>query len=103
MCCKVLKTLRGGAFGDIKTFSKKNKNEIFEQSHSAENCKKGEPLGFFNIYSFAKYQKQLKVGSFRDITKFSNNKSYRAERSLIVPNNWKGGSFCFVMVLYFVL
>ena len=46
---------------------RKNKNENFEQSHSAENSeKKGDPLGFFNILSVAKYQK-LKGGLFGDI------------------------------------
>ena len=39
------------------------KLEIFEffffqkMSHSAEKCKKGDPLGFINIYFVAKYQK----------------------------------------------
>ena len=41
-----------------KNFRKKTKNENFEQSHSAENSeKRGDPLGFFNILSVAKYQK----------------------------------------------
>ena len=29
-------------------------------SHSAEKCKSGDPLGFINIYSVAKYQKTRK-------------------------------------------
>ena len=39
------------------------KHEIFDffffqkMSHSAEKYKKGDPLGFINIYSVAKYQK----------------------------------------------
>ena len=32
-------------------------------SHSAENCKRGDPLGFINIYSVAKYQKTRKGDS----------------------------------------
>ena len=43
--------------GVIKKFSKTKKNEKFEQSHSAENSEKRDPLGFFNIRSVAKYQK----------------------------------------------
>ena len=44
--------------GVSKKLSKNNKNENFEQSHSAENSqKRGDPLGFFNILSVAKYQK----------------------------------------------
>ena len=33
-------------------------------SHSAEKCKRGDPLGFINIYSVAKYQKTRKGDSF---------------------------------------
>ena len=35
-------------------------------SHSAEKCKREDPLGFINIYSVAKYQKKLKEGPFGD-------------------------------------
>ena len=43
---------------DLKNFAKKNKkNEIFQQSHSAEKSERRDPLGFFNIRSVAKYQK----------------------------------------------
>ena len=28
-----------------------------KMSHSAEKCKRGDPLGFINIHSVAKYQK----------------------------------------------
>ena len=36
-------------------------------SHSAEKCKRGNPLGFINIYSVAKYQKTRKGGSFETL------------------------------------
>ena len=36
------------------------KNDIFEQSHSAEKSERGDPLGFSNIYYFPKHQKKLK-------------------------------------------
>ena len=42
---------------DLKNFAKKTKNENFQQSHSAEKSEKRDPLGFFNIRSVAKYQK----------------------------------------------
>ena len=43
---------------DLKNFAKKNtKNENFQQSHSAEKSERRDPLGFFNIRSVAKYQK----------------------------------------------
>ena len=55
---KFLKKKTKNEKGVSKKLSKKNKNENFEQSHSAENSeKKGDPLGFFNILSVAKYQK----------------------------------------------
>ena len=41
----------------LKIISKKNKNENFEQSHSAEKSERRDTLGFFNIRSVAKYQK----------------------------------------------
>ena len=39
-------------------------------SHSAEKCERGDPLGFINIYSVAKYQKNSKGGLFWYIKKF---------------------------------
>ena len=52
------------------------KLEIFEffsfqkMSHSAEKCKRGDPLGFINIYSVAKYQKSRKGDSFETLKNF---------------------------------
>ena len=63
-----------------KNFRKKNKNENFEQSHSAENSeKRGDPLGFFNILSVAKYQKIERTlwGHLKNFEK----KSHKAEKS----------------------
>ena len=48
-------------------------------SHSAEKCKRGDPLGFINIYSVAKYQKTRKGDSFETLKKF-RKKSYNAEK-----------------------
>ena len=45
--------------------------------------KKGDPLGFINIHSVAKYQKNSKGGLFWDIQKFSIKISHSAEK------NWK--------------
>ena len=60
------------------------KLEIFDfffqkMSHSAEKCKRGDPLGFINIYSVAKYQK-LERGPFGDIKNFIK-KSHSAEKN----------------------
>ena len=54
--CKKFKKLKGGPFGDMKKFPKKNFNEIFKQCHSAEKCKRGDPLQFFDIHCVAKYR-----------------------------------------------
>ena len=39
-------------------------------SHSAEKCKRGDPLGFINIYSVAKHQKTRKGDSFETLKNF---------------------------------
>ena len=49
-------------------------------SHSSEKCKRGDPLGFINIYSVAKYQKTRKVASFETLKKF-RKKSHNAEKN----------------------
>ena len=54
-------------------------------SHSAEKCKRGDPLGFNNIYSVAKYQKKTRNGdSFETFQNFQK-KSHKAKK------NQKGG------------
>ena len=57
--------------------------------HSAEKCKSGDPLGFINIYSVAKYQKTRKGDSFETLKKF-RKKSHNAEKKS------KGGPFSLV-------
>ena len=54
-------------------------------SHSAKKCKRGDPLGFINIYSVAKYQKTRKGDSFETLKNFRN-----AEKKT------KGGPFSLV-------
>ena len=55
----------------------KKKLEIFEffffqkPSHSAEKCKRGDPLGFINIYSVAKYEKTRRGDPFETLKIFS--------------------------------
>ena len=39
-------------------------------THSDEKCKRGDPLGFINIYSVAKYQKTRKGDSFETLKNF---------------------------------
>ena len=53
-------------------------------SHSAEKCKRGDPLGFINIYSVAKYQKTRKGDSFETL------KSFR-KKSRTMPNKIEKG------------
>ena len=48
-------------------------------SHSAEKYKRGDPLGFINIYSVAKYQKTRKGDSFETL-KIFRKKSHNAEK-----------------------
>ena len=48
-------------------------------SHSAEKCKRGDPLGFINIYSVGKYQKTRKGDSFETLKNF-RKKSHNAEK-----------------------
>ena len=48
-------------------------------SHSAEKCKKIDPLGFINIYSVAKYKKTRKGDSFETLKKY-RKKSHNAEK-----------------------
>ena len=49
-------------------------------SQSAEKCKRGDSLGFINIYSVAKYQKTRKGDSF-DTLKIFEKKSHNAEKN----------------------
>ena len=49
-------------------------------SHSAEKFKRGDPLGFINIYSVAKHQKTRKRDSFETIKNFRKT-SHNAEKN----------------------
>ena len=53
-------------------------------------CERGDPLGFFNIHSVAKYQKN-EGGPFEDIKNFSKTK-VGIMNSLIVSKKWKEGT-----------
>ena len=46
---------------------------------SAKKCKRGDPLGFINIYSVAKYQKTRKGDSFEKLKIFE--KSHNAKKN----------------------
>ena len=59
------------------------KNENFEQSQSAENSEKRDPLGFLTFVLLQNIKK-LKGGLFEDILKISK-KSLTKPKSLIVP------------------
>ena len=60
-------------------------------SHSAKKCKRGDPLGFINIYSVAKYQKTRKGDSFETLKNF-RKKSHNAEKksNLLVSPGFVG-------------
>ena len=68
-----MKKIEGGPFGDFKKFLNKifEKKIIFEQCHSAEKCKRGDPLGFFDIPLCCKVSKEMKGGPFGAIQKIS--------------------------------
>ena len=51
-----------------------------KMSHSAEKCKRGNPLGFINIYFVAKYQKTRKGDSFETL-KNLRKKPHNAEKN----------------------
>ena len=55
-CKKNLKIEGGTLWRHEKISQKKFFNEIFEQCHSAEKCKRGDSLRFFDIHCVAKYR-----------------------------------------------
>ena len=66
-------------------------------SHSAEKCKRGDPLGFINIYSVAKYQKTRKGDSFETFKNFLLGHLKIVEKCHTMPEkNRKGGPFSLV-------
>ena len=77
--------MKGGPFGDMKKFSKNFFNEIFEQCHSAEKCKRGDPLRFLTSMVLQNIKKKLKGGPFGE--KISIQK---VSKSRIVPKKSGG-------------
>ena len=76
-------------------------------SHSAEKCKRGDSLGFINIYTVAKYQKTRKGDSFETLKNFRKKvaqcrKKHRKGDPLVSSGfvgyvkivKMKGGTFC---------
>ena len=66
-----------------KTFFEK-KNEFFffqKMSHGAEKCKRGDPLGFINIYSVAKYQKTQKGTLLKHQKNFEESRTMPKKKS----------------------
>ena len=60
-------------------------------SHSAEKCKRGDPLGFINIYSVAKYQKTRKGDSFETLKNFRKKIAQcRKKSNLLVSSGFVG-------------
>ena len=56
LAAKNEKKIEGGTlWGHEKTSQKLFLNEIFEQCHSAEKCKRGDPLRFFDTHCVANY------------------------------------------------
>ena len=82
----------GDYWKNLKQFPKKIINEIFEQCHSAEKCKKGDPLGFFEIHYVAKYLKKLKGRPF-----FWNPKRFKKSRIVLkkIRVKKRGGILCY--------
>ena len=62
-------------------------------SHSAEKCKRGDPLGFININSVAKYQKTRR-DPFETLKNFSKKVAQCRKKSkggtLLVPSGFVG-------------
>ena len=77
---KILKNWRGDPLETWKNFQKNFSIEIFEQCHSAEKCKRGDPFAIFWHPLCCKISKQMKLGPSGAIQKPS-------KKSRIVPKN----------------
>ena len=81
--------------------------EIFEQCHSAEKCKRGDPLRFFDIHCVAKHQKKLKGGPFggKNFNPRSFKKSHSSEKKWgsLVWFRGCGRLFCFFFSFWTLL
>ena len=53
---------------------------IFEQCHSAEKCKRGDPLGYFDIHCVAKYRNKRR-GDALVKSKIPQKKSHSARKN----------------------
>ena len=71
---EIMKTILRKLFTDFF----RNCFEVSGKSHSAEKCKRGDPLGFFERPFCCKISKKMKGGHFGDIKKF-------AKKSLTKP------------------
>ena len=70
------KKIEAGPLGDLEKFPKKNfQNEIFEQCHSAEKCKRGEFLKSIVLQNIERNE----GGPFNAIQK-NSKKSHNAEK-----------------------
>ena len=72
--------MKGDPLEQLKDFREKTKIENFERCHSAERCKRGNILGFFDNHSVAKYQKNR-------IQKFFEESLIVPKKSRFVKNN----------------
>ena len=91
--------MKGGPFEDMKKFPKNFFTEIFEQCHSAEKCKRGDPLRFFDIHCVAKHQKKLKGDPLgKNLNPKSFKKSHSSEKSgilSVISRLWTSVCFFF--------
>ena len=78
-CKNFLKNWRGDPLETWKNFPKKFLNEIFEQCHSAEKYKRGDPLRIFDIHCVAKYRNKWKGDPLVQSKKLQK-KSHSAEK-----------------------
>ena len=75
-----MKKFEGGTLWGLEKISQKSvKNKIFEQCHSAEKCKRGDSLGFFDIHCVAKYRNKWRGDPLVPSKKFQK-KSHTAEK-----------------------
>ena len=87
----VERTLNKTRTSKVDAMSKAQKTYNFEKkilskkSHSAEKCRRGDPLGLINIHSVAKYEKTRRGDPFETLKIFSKKKSHRAENKRGVP------------------
>ena len=87
------KNLKGGTLRGFSTsilsqnMKKLKRTKIFifgKKPHNAEKTERGDPLGFFNIHSVAKHQKNARGTLW--------GKIFVSKKSLAVPKKMKGGS-----------